>query len=341
MKKVRFILLAALLCLLAACNRTAPAKILDYFPLTGNVHLVYQGEGNEYAEFETYVDYQSNSAIQLRVLNPGTTSVNVYVLENGMLKKVYAAGETYFRVNAMALREEAEIMLKEPLQTGTAWTLANGSTRSITAINKKITVPAGTFNALEITTVAAEATNKDYYAPGIGLILREFIPKSDPNTKISSALLKMEAETPLEQTVRFYYPDFDHEQLVYLEQTIKLFSNDEIYAAFTKQMQQVPQGSGLQPLMSKAASVLGVRFDRETGLLTVDLSAEFVSEMNAGTTLESMLLNSVANTFGYYFQTKQVAITIAGKPYASGHVVFEEGEYLTADWEKIQAWQSK
>ncbi|MCE5196349.1 MAG: GerMN domain-containing protein [Negativicutes bacterium] len=341
MKKTRLILLAALLCLLAACNRTAPAQILDYFPLTGNVHLVYQGEGNEYAEFETYVDYQNNSAIQLRQRNPGTTSVSVYVLENGMLKKVYSAGETYFRINAMALREEAEIMLKEPLQTGTSWTLSNGSTRSITAMQKKVTVPSGTFNALEITTVTADATSRDYYAPGIGLILREFMPKTDPNTKISSALLKMETDVPLEQTVRFYYPDFDRGQLVYLEQTVRLFSNDEIYEAFTKQMQQVPQGSGLQPLLSKSASVLGVRYDRESGLLTVDLSAEFVSDMNAGTTLESMLLNSVANTFGNYFQTDRVAITIAGKPYASGHILFEEGEYLTADWQNIQAWQTK
>lgn len=341
MKKTFLILLAVLLCLLTACNNATPVKILDYFPLTGNVHLVYQGDGNEYAEFETYVDYQSNSAIQFRVMNPGTTSVTVYLLENGMLKKVHSAGETYFRVNEMNLRDEAEIILKEPLKTGTSWTLADGSTRSITAMDKKITVPSGTFSALETTTVAADDTTKEYYAPGVGLVLREFFMNSDPTTKITSALLTMETEVPLQQTVRFYYPDFDNNQLVYLEQTVKLFSNDEIYAAFAKQMKQVPQGSGLQPLMSEATSILGVAYDRVNAIVTVDLSAGFVSDMNAGTTLESMLLNSVANTFGYYFQTNKVAITVAGKPYASGHVIFEKGEYLTADWEKAQPWQAE
>ncbi|HZW48772.1 MAG TPA: GerMN domain-containing protein [Bacillota bacterium] len=341
MKKTLLILLVVLLCLLTACNNATPVTLLDYFPLTGNVHRVYQGEGNEYAEFETYVDYQTNSTIQIRTLNPGTTSVTVYVLENGMLKKVYYEGETYFRVNYMNMRDEAEIVLKEPLQTGTSWTLTDGSTRSITAMDKIITVPNGTFNALETTTVAADSTIKEYYAPGVGLILREFAMNSDPTTKITSALLTMETEVPLQQTVRFYYPDFDNNQLVYLEQTIQLFSNDEIVAAFGKQMKQVPQDSGLQPLMSEATSLLGVSYDKENALVTVDLSAEFISDMNAGTTLESMLLNSVANTFGYYFQTNKVAITIAGKPYASGHFAFEEGEHLTADWEKILPWQIK
>ena len=53
--------------------------------------------------------------------------------------------------------------------------------------------------------------------------------------------------------------------------------------------------------------------------------------MNAGAALEGLILQSLANTFGWYFQTDKVQLTVNGGPYESGHYLFSSGEYLPYD----------
>jgi hypothetical protein len=63
--------------------------------------------------------------------------------------------------------------------------------------------------------------------------------------------------------------------------------------------------------------------------------------MNAGSALEGMILESLADTFGSYFQTDRVVLTIAGKPYESGHFKISETEPLTPDPGKAQEYKGK
>jgi hypothetical protein len=82
MKKLIPVILACIL-LLASCNgktpndktdTAAPATqsadeiktVTDLFPLTKNIQMKYRGEGNEYAEFETFVAYVGDDYIQIR-----------------------------------------------------------------------------------------------------------------------------------------------------------------------------------------------------------------------------------------------------------------------------------
>ena len=165
-----------------------PARLDEYFPFEENVFKKFQGTGNEYAEFESYVDYITDGSMQIRTINPGTTTVSVYRLENGAVTRVHFAGERYFRLNETAARTGEDILIKEPIEIGTTWQTQDGSTRSITALDVAVDVPAGAYRALEVTTEGNNSVLKDYYAPKVGLVKREFFTQDMPDDRIISAL---------------------------------------------------------------------------------------------------------------------------------------------------------
>lgn len=302
----------------------------DYFPFTPNVHMSYLGTGNEYAGFESYVDYINNGAMQLRTNNGGTESVNVYKIESGELKKVFMLGETYYLYDYTTQNTMSDVLIMEPIAVGTAWTLTNGDQRSITAVNTTVTVPYGTFQALEVTTTNANSTTKEYYVEDMGLVKRDYIPVSDPSNPIKSELQAI-TTGPYTQNIQFFYPDFDNDQIAYVNKSISFNTNDALVSKFESEFKNIPAGSGLTPLMSAATVINSLTFDPNagvSGIATVDFSEEFITQMNAGASLESMILESVGNAIGSYFQTSQVQILIDGGPYESGHMIFNTGDYL-------------
>ena len=66
----------------------------------------------------------------------------------------------------------------------------------------------------------------------------------------------------------------------------------------------------------------------DDNMVYLDLSGDFITEMNAGAGYESMLLQCIANTFGNYYNVQKVILTIDNEPYSSGHIFLEKGEYL-------------
>jgi hypothetical protein len=366
MKKLTLIIAAAALLLLSSCGLlngndkpsppaeptvsaspsepavSPPAEfksVEDYFPFKENVHMTYRGEGNEFADFESFVEYIDNGAIQIRVRNPGTESVNVYIIEEGAVVNVFSEGETYYRQNLTAERGRDEIVLMEPIEIGTSWKLPDGSVRTITAIDAKVNVPYGKFEAVEVTTDAEGGVMKEYYAKDIGLIKREFTSSEDSEFVVTSELESVETDAPLEVTVRFYYPDLDNDRTVFIDKSIELYTGDDMKDKLEYELKHVPESSGLTPVMPEGASLLGIDFNRETRVVTIDFSKEFITEMNAGSRLEGLILTSVANTFGGYYQTDQVAITIEGGPYESGHFLFMSGDLVKVDTEGAVEYQ--
>lgn len=70
-------------------------------------------------------------------------------------------------------------------------------------------------------------------------------------------------------------------------------------------------------------------------IVYIDLTKELVSEMNAGSGYESMILQSITNTIGSYYGVDKVYITIEGNPYSSGHFVMKNGEYFKVNTKNI------
>ncbi len=309
----------------------AVLTLTDYFPFNENVHRTYAGTGNEYAGYDSWIDYINDGALQIRKNNSGTEWVEVYIIEDDTLKRVFSLEEAYFRQDLTAERLDGEIVLMGPLEAGTTWTLQNGAQRSITAIAAGVTVPYGTFTALEVTTVYDASTVRDYYAPGIGLIKTEFVSGELPSEPITSELENYEEGSPLRQYAHFYYPDFNNSRVAYIEKTFDLMTNENITGIFEQEFKTVPEGSGLTPVMTEGAALNSISYDAGTRVVTADVSGTFITGMNAGAPLEGLILQSLANTLGWYFQTDMVRLTVDGGPYESGHFLFGAGDYLPFD----------
>ena len=309
--------------------------IQSHFPMQGNVHLVYEGTGMEYAGYECYVEYLTGGfrggVIQYREINDGTDIVAVYVNEDGMLKRVVQEENRDYRVNLLDTRNTEEILLKTPLETGNSWTAKEGVTRTITATDMDVTVPLGTYQAIEVTVTGSDYTQKEYYAEGQGLIKTEYYYGDSDQPLAVSALSVLEFEVPYTDIVTLYFGDFQSESAFSLKYAIDFFTNDNPGAVIGEAMKQAPDSSALAAAVPYDAAILSSSYNENTGVVTIDLSENFISEMNAGSQAETNKLTYIARTFIDYYGADHASVTVNGNAYESGHYSFGEGDYLPTD----------
>jgi len=315
-------------------------NINDFFPLEKDVYMKYAGTGNEYAPYDRYVDYVYEDKIQIRNVTGGTTLINVYELKEGVLEKVFSQGEAYYKYDyTNSVANANEIILKEPIKEGEKWKLDDGATRRITSVDKKISTPLGEYNAIEITTTRLESVVKDYYVKDIGLIKTEF-STNDASTIITSEVEKIEKDTPLNEKIRFYYPQFSKESLKYIDKNIETSTNQDMKLLFEQNLKTIPENSDLTKVLSPDTTINSINLNSENEIVTVDFSKDLVEDMNTGAALEGMLLKSIVNTFGKYYQKEKVIITIEGKPYESGHFLMKQGEAFDIDFSDIEEYKN-
>ena len=296
--------------------------INDYYPFKENVKYIYEGKGNEYASYNVYVDYTNENRIQIRSNNGGSETVKVLENKDGKLAMLLSIGECYYRENlTQSASVNGEIILKEPLTKGTTWVLADNRKRYISNVNVEVTTPSGNYKALEITTVGKDYNIVDHYAPNVGLVKTVF--KSN-GIEVSSSLKKIEKNVPLIQTVRFYYPNVNQNKLYSVEKQLSFNTNDITKIVFEKAFKDIPKRD-LDKVLSPKVKIKSLYLNKDK-MVYADFSKELVSEMNAGSSYESMILQSITNTLGSYYGVDKVYITIEGSPYTSGHFFMKKGE---------------
>jgi hypothetical protein len=302
-------------------------QIKDYFPLKKNTRYIYEGTGNEFASFDVYNDYIEGGKVQQRVNNGGTVTANVMELKDGKLIKVYSRAEAYYRENLLKETDDnQEILLMEPLKKGTKWTLPDGRVRTITDTEANINTPAGSYQAIEVTTEGTDGKTMVYYAKNMGLVKSVFI---SGDVEITSTLAKIEENVPLKQTVRFYYPNIDDEKLYVKTKEIDFYTNEITRKVLAEAYKEAAR-SGLGPVFSKNTEINSLYLNKD-GHVYIDLNQAFLSEMSAGAGFEGMILQAIANTFGLYYNAERVYLTIDNKPYESGHFSMEKGDYLKVE----------
>lgn len=305
--------------------------IADYFPLNENTKYIYEGEGNEYASYSVFTDYISKNRIQLRTNNGGSELVRVLENKDGQLTVLLSRGEIYYRENLLnSTDENTEILLKEPLVKGTEWTLADKRKRFISNVDVEITTPAETFQALEVTTEGEDDKVVDYYAAEVGLIKSIF---TSGGMDVTSTLSKIEENVPFEQTIRFYYPNVN-EDVIYLVEKQLLFNTNDITKIELVDAIKDIKKDNLDPVLSSNTKINSLYLNKDN-VVYVDFTKELLSEMNAGSGYETLILQCITNTLGDYYGVKEVYITVDGKPYESGHYSMKKGEAFQADMENV------
>jgi predicted small secreted protein len=308
--------------------------ISDYYPFTANLKTVYEGQGNEFASKTEYVDYIKGDKIQIRSDNGGTVTATVLQNLNGELVQLNSKGEVYYKQD-MTSETAAQnvVLLKEPLKTGTEWTLPDGTKRAITGVDVDVTTPSGDYKALEVTTTYTDSTTKDYYALNKGLVKSVW---SSNGSEVSSSLKESVADAAYTSIIRMYNFQVTATdiQTVYKDVSVSLKTNEDIKAVFEKNFREtLGAGTYTTPLMSLNTAINSVNVKPDEGIAYVDFTGQFVSEMNAGTTKETGVLRSVANTLGYYYGVNKVIITLDGAQYSSGHIFMEPGEYFPTNYD--------
>jgi spore germination protein GerM len=298
-------------------------------PHRENVRYVYQGEGSEYASYDVYPDYTDGNLVQQRVNNGGTELVRVLAVKNGTLTRVYQQGEIYYRENYLGKSDgEPELLLMEPIEAGTSWTLADGSIRTITDTAAAVDTPLSSYTAVAVETQGPDSTTIDYYAKGVGLV--KSVNKGK-DYEVSSSLSEIREDDVFTQTVRFYYPSVNDETIYYRDVELSFHTNDITRRALETAYKE--QFSGMPGKVFSDNTRINSYYLNKDGMAYLDLSGEFLAEMNAGSGYEAMILQCVANTFGSYCGAGKVILTVDGGLYESGHIALQKGEYLTVDTE--------
>lgn len=303
------------------------------YPFESDTHRIYAGEGNEYASYDVYVDFVSEERIQLRENNGGTEIVRVLEKKDGTLKEVIFEPETYYKENFLSKDANTDrILLMEPIAEGTTWK-SEEETSTITAVSKEVATPYGTFDAVEVTRVtksdSGDYTNIDYYAENMGLIKTLNIGEG---YEVSSSLEKIEENVSMNEVVNFYYPNAMDERIFLYRKEIAFKTNDIPRMLLIEAYKDLPKEAA--PVLTPGTKVNYLYLNQD-GMVYVDLSREFLTEMNAGAGYESLILQSLANTFGDYYATDKVLLTIDGETYESGHILLREFEPLEVNYDSI------
>lgn len=313
-------------------DQVAKYTIKDYIQVKENLRYDFQGENSEYAEATAYVDYIEGDKFQIRSNNGGTEVCRVFELKDGELKLIFSRPECYYRENFLKKTANAdEVLLKEPLVTGTSWVLKDGSKRSITNTEVEVTTPEGTLKALEVTTEGVNG-QKDlqYYVLNKGLVK---VIRDSEKMKVTSTLKQVTENSQFKSTIRVFYPqvtDTDY-AITYEDKEVEFKTND-ITKQILENLLKTSSASGDIGAFTPGTTINSLYLN-DDGMVYLDLNKKFVEEMNAGSGFESTILQSLANTIGKYYGVDKVYITLDNKPYESGHIAKEKGEPFVANFE--------
>ncbi len=309
-----------------------------FFAYKENTKYVFAGEGNEYASYVVFIDFMKEDSVQTRTNNGGTEVVRVIENHGDKLILIRQDAEIYFRESFLEGNVAyLEILLMDPVVVGTKWDVTANHERSITAVNKEITTPYGTFEAVEVTSrlkykvddVELEDIVLEYYVKDIGHVKTIFksAEGSGEEYEIISELSQIQENQKLMQMVDFYFPDSINEKLIVYTRELEFSTNDSTPEFFEEEFKRFPEGLEGKLLSDNTSINFITRKDSETA--HIDFSEEFISEMNAGAGFESLILQSVVNTITGYYGVEKVYISVDGTPYSSGHIQIGEDEYFT------------
>ena len=131
----------------------------------------------------------------------------------------------------------------------------------------------------------------------------------------------------------FYYPDSKNDKLSSIKKTLTFKTNDITKMAIEKEFKKVTNDEQLK-LLGPNVKINSLYLNKD-GMVYVDFTKNFVSEMNVGASFELMILQAITNTLGQYYGVNKVYITLDGKPYSSGHISMKKGEAFTVDKSQI------
>lgn len=306
-----------------------------WVPRIENALYTYNGEGNEFASFTRYPQFNQENYYQVAISNPGTTVVEILEYREDEIVRTFQMGEVYYRDNFTSIGTTdgdtaEEAVLKLPIEVGTSWS-GTESTYEITAVNYEVEVPAGTYETIEVTNTFEESVTKRYYAEDVGLVL-EVTELED--SEVSSELEAIETEVAEIIPLTVYVPDEQAMGMDKIEAELRLMTNDPARLAITELLSGEAEGFEAVDILPEGTEI-NYLFKNNSGVVEADVSSDFVENMNAGSTGELFYVFNLVNTLSEYYGSNEVLLTVDGNPYEGAHMVLQEGETLLFNQEMV------
>ncbi len=301
-------------------NNNPIYKASDFFFNDQNKILVYEGSGNEFADYEVFFEFTSNGSVQRRIINPGTTSVEVLTTESDSIIRKFHEAERFYIYNNLNDVNDDEVIIKDPIEVGTKWDV-EGGTREITKVDVEIFTDVKTYDAVEVKIIRNEVTTLEYYAKDVGLIKSIFNPGPD---EVTSTLKEIKS-SPLLISIDLFYPEEDSVNT----KSINFETNANFIDLLEEEYKK--EFDGVRSPLSSNTNINNITIVED--VLYVDLSEDFIEESNAGASYEGLMIQSIVNTFGKFYEKDKVILTIDNGPYVSGHFSFDVNEILTPDYD--------
>jgi hypothetical protein len=319
-------ILSILFCIsiFVGCNatKTETVKTVEtYFPMNANVKYSYNNSLGEQFSYDAFNTYINDKKVQRVVISPIGQYTEVIEIKDGKVTLVYSNPSHYLYEDLTNNNFDTEyVLLQEPLTVGNTWNYIEGVTSEITNTKVKIETPVGNFLAIEVTNTSIDGNIEiRYYAPNIGLI------KSNTETETisyTSELIKYEEDTSIDVTENFYVYNVNEDEIVPESRVLKLTTNMNYNEIMEIEMKKYTEEQ--IPLLTENTKINNVLLNRAENIITIDLSNDFIEELNVGANIETNILTSISKTISSFYKIEHVNITVDGEAYESGHIESNE-----------------
>ena len=319
--KVLIILLLFTILIISACSNSD--DVSGYFPPLYNTILNYEIEGtnNTWRAFQIHIN--ENRIQRLIEVNhedfQGSSQEIVEINDDGVVFINFA--QTAAAVNLTDLPPQINTLIfQNPIETGASWhrtpNTIDTAVAEITGVGIDVVVPAGIFNAIEMTVTSplnpgeiSPARLQQYFAYGIGLV-KEIATdavlegQTEPAQVAITRLVSIE-NGPIHTS---FHIIFNGELF---EAPITFETNADLAPAYTQALQH-----GLQTHFGIDPEGIYINFiivNLATNHLNIDFSAETLERINAlDSELSESILTAINHTFLNRFMPNSISVTFDG-----------------------------
>ncbi|MDR3240508.1 MAG: GerMN domain-containing protein [Clostridiales bacterium] len=301
----------------------AAGSIQEYFPVKADTYYEYESSIADLNQ-QVFVTCTDGAQIQRRVSTAKVSATEVLEYVYGELRFIFGEPGFYYYEKLLPVEPAFySVLLREPLHVGQTWRMDETRNAEITAMDADVSTLSGDYKAMEITTSAADGKEqKEYYAPGVGLVKTVYTTEEYGTLEIE--LARITEETALNTPAELYF--LNGTSLVKEEKTLPVTTNCDLAALFTEAMRT--SGEGHTPLLPPGAKIQSIETDRANNRLRIDLSREWI---DAAGDSETIVLQGVVNTIGHFYDAREARVTIGGEDYQSANLHLGPDDWLSVE----------
>lgn len=316
----------------------AANELEQWLPKTPNVERIYTGEGSEFAEFTTYPQFIHENTVQIKHQNPGIISYHIYEYREDRIVETFThhgglMRDDFANTAKTSDSEGEEIILKAPIEVGTQWEDREGQTVEITATDLDLDTPEGIVKGIEVTTTTIDQDGYEgkihrYYGKDIGLVKEVTELGSDVEMTVTSTLTEYKPDTVEKILFTLYALDYETlDQAIEIEMELELKTNDPIRLALTDKLKEELESEGTNLLPNDAT--INFMYLDDNNVVHVDFSEELATNMQAGASGESEILQRIVDTIANLYHAEAVNLSLDGGAYdKGGHVHIDKDQLL-------------